>query len=450
MYEWMLRSLIIPISEKLQGSSIIRSLRFLEQSQKWNYDELRTFQETKLQQLITHAYKNVPYYREYFLENGLTDKDIRNIEDLEKLPIITKDDIRRNRDSFLSDDFIKRLVVYKSTGGTTGDPLQFYMDTYAWSMSNACNWRGWGFAGYKLGDRLVTLAGSSLIPNTKLPWKKRFFFRLQQNLLLSAVHLSKDILESYVKKIEEFNPQYLRGYPTAFALLAEYMCEAGVKSIQPKAVFTTAEMILPAHRQIIEDAFQCKVFDGYGCADGGGNAMECSEHNGHHFSMERSILEIVKNGDKVEYGETGEFVLTDLHNYAMPFIRYKVGDVGSFSNVPCSCGRSLPLLERIEGRITEVLKFKNGISLSGPATTLIFKDTNFRHYQLVQMSESELLIRVVPGQIEESSIQKDKTYVTKILQSHLSDQVMLSWAFVDELEVSASGKRRVFIPNEYE
>jgi phenylacetate-CoA ligase len=406
---------------------------------------LRAWQERKLRHLIEHAYDKVPYYRELLRSRGLDPEDIRTIEDLQKLPPISKDEIRRHYPLFIAKDLDRRRALSRSTGGTTGKPLQYYQDVDAWSLGNACVWRGWSYAGYDPGDKIATLAGSSLVPDEKPPLRKRLFWLLQRNLHLSAAHLSEEVMDSYAKSLMRFGPRFIRGYPTALYLIAQHLRSAGVDSIHPRAVFTTAEMLTPAHRETIEEVFGCQVYDGYGCGDGGGNAMECSEHCGHHFAAERAVLEIVRDGSLCPKGETGEFLLTDLHNLAMPFIRYRVGDSGAWSLASCQCGRGLPLLARLEGRATDLMTFEGGVSLSGPATTLIFQRTHFKQYQVVQRSKTHLLVRVVPGNAGLDTDAQDRAHVLRTLRYHLGTRIQIEWHYVARIPLAPSGKLRFFI-----
>jgi phenylacetate-CoA ligase len=440
----IVRNLILPVGELIHGSTVVKKLSFLEKSQWWSRDELINWQEENLRALIKHAYTNVPYYRKIFDRLNITPSDIRTPADLGILPVLTKEDIRNNFSDLTAVDNDCRRIMLRSTGGTRGTPLQFLMDMNAWSMGVACAWRGWEFAGYRLGDRMATIAGSSLIPNTKIPEDKKIFFFFQRNLLLSAMHVNNEILDQYAWMLDKHKPAFIRGYPSVLALLADYLQKNLRYKIRPKAILTTAETLIPAHRDRLQEVFDCKVFDGYGCGDGGGNAMECEVHRGHHFSMERAILEIVDDDNSVGDTNGGDFYLTDLQNFAMPFIRYQVGDKATWTNSPCSCGRNLPLLQGISGVKTGIMVFGNGMSLSEKASILIFKDTPFLHFQLEQTDPLSLKLKVVPG----SDLERNKMEAKKITEAfkyHLGKEINVTCEFVQDIPVAASGKRRFFV-----
>ena len=328
-----------------------------------------------------------------------------------------------------------------STGGTTGEPLQYYADWEAWSADWACIYRGWGFAGYQPGDKIATLAGSSLIPDKSNNIVQRIRLRLERNLPLSVVVLSREIAWDYVEQLNSYRPVCIRGYPTALYVFAYHIRAMNLKMPKLKAIFTTAEVLQPQHRALIEEVFQCPVFDGYGARDGGVSAYECDHHEGMHLSLERGVVELL---DDAGYPTNkGRLVITDLYNFSMPFIRYEVGDIGEISNTPCSCGRGLPLLTHIEGRITDILKFSNGRTLSGPAVTLIFRKTGFTQYQIVQKDESSLIVRYVPGDHNTNNADVEET--RKIIKHHLGDQVMISYEQVDDIQLSSADKRRFII-----
>jgi len=246
----------------------------------------------------------------------------------------------------------------------------------------------------------------------------------------------------YIKKIRQFKPEFIRGYPSAMYVFAEHLKEARIDDIKPKAIFTTAEVLYPIQRKAIESQFGCRVFDGYGARDGGPNAMECSEHTGLHVSVEGVVIEFVEDNETVSFGESGRMLCTDLFNYAMPFIRYAVGDVGTPTKELCPCGRGLPLIKSIAGRTTDIIKLGNGTVLSGPAFTLLFKEFDIEQYQIVQTAKNRLLIKIVRGI---NYTEKDTDYISNIIKSHAGQDVEVNIKLVDSIPAAKSGKRLFFI-----
>lgn len=445
MYSNFFEHLFLPIVERKYGMSIRRQLRELEETQWWSPHQLQELQNERLRLLINHAYEKVPFYRRIFQKRNLTPRNIQSVNDLPKLPILSKKEIRNNFDSMLSSDFSQRKQKLNRTGGSTGEPLKFYIDWEAWSMSWACIYLGWRFAGYKFGDKMASLGGSSLFPDETITVQTRIRRFLERNLALSATHMSDDIMKEYFKFIEKHQPKFLRGYPSALYVFANYLKENRLTPLKPKAVFTTAEVLYPNYRELIEEVFQCRVFDGYGCGDGGGSALECTEHKGHHIPIQRVVMEFVNDaGQTIAAGQAGNIVLTDLFNYSMPFIRYQVGDAGIPSDQTCSCGRGLPLLKELSGRTTDIIKLRNGMTLSGPAFTLIFKEFPIQQYQIVQIDLDNIIIRIVKGK---TYTEKDSKRLLNTIERHVGRKGSVQLEFVENITATKAGKRLFFISN---
>ncbi|MCJ7654849.1 MAG: phenylacetate--CoA ligase family protein [Dehalococcoidia bacterium] len=400
-------------------------------------------QNTKLRALIKHAYENVPYYRRVFEERGWTDKDIQTVNDLPKLPILTKNDIRENFQDMLAKDYKKWKPIAGATGGSTGEPLKYYFTKDLASIGWAGMFRGWGWAGYRIGDKRISFGGSSLVPNKSPTLFEITRRKLERNLPLSAVSMNDAKYDKYMNTINSYKPKFIYGYPSSIYLLADYCKSHEINKIHFDAVFSTAEVLLPNYRTAIENQFQCEVFDQYGSYDGGGQALECQTHQGFHITIEKVILEIVdENGQKLPPGKSGRIIVTDLHNYAMPFVRYAVEDMGVLAEERCTCGRGLPLMKSIEGRTTDFIVLANGVVLSGPALTLVFKDCHIKQYQVVQEAEDKLLIKVMKG---EGYTEQDTNHFLSIIKAHAGEGIEVEPEFVDEISATKAGKYRFII-----
>lgn len=444
IYNLFFKQLALPAVDKVMGTKIGIYLTELDKSQWLSTNALIDLQEKKLRDLIEHAYVNVPFYSRIMRERGLLPHDIQHIADLHKLPILTRELVHSHRKELITNDISSRKFRIKSTGGTTGQPLQYYVDWDAWSHITACRYRGQGFSGFKTGDKFATIAGSSLIPNINPSLRERFRILIERNLPLSAVRLTTDIMENHTKKLIRFKPKFLVGYPTALYILANYIKHANKSIPAIKGIFTTAEVLQPSHRETIENVFECQVYDAYGCGDGGIIATECKQHNGLHIAMEHAILEFVdSNSNPIQTGR-GTILATDLFNYTQPFIRYQVGDICTLSSEKCLCGRGLVLITSIEGRRTDILTFSNGVTLSGPAATLMFRDSTFLQYQLIQEDASTLVVNICKDdKTKNSDIDKTK----QLLISHLGNEIQIIINIVDEIPPTKSGKQRFIISN---
>lgn len=427
------------IIAKARGYNINRYLKEFLKSQYFTKKELEEIQISKLVHLISYAYTYVPYYRKIMDERGLTPQDICDKRDLSKLPILTKAIVKENYKELISTG--KRNFVVSNTGGSTGEPLSFLLDKESLATIGAAQLRGMGWAGYRYGDKYIALAGSSLgISNKKESLKDKFFTKLNNYIPLAAVHMDNSIIAKYCAQININKPSFIRGYPSAIFLLSHYILEHNLPIWKPKAIFTTAEILHQKFRNEIEKAFECKIFDGYGCHDGGAHAFECNNHAGLHFADERAVFEIIP--DSPDYPNEGEILLTDLHNYAMPFIRYAPGDKIKLSANKCGCGRELSLIEHVTGRTSDLLRFKNYNVLSMPAITLIFREFSFLQYQLHQLSESDLLINLV---YTKHSSNDEVLKLITILQKHLGQDVRIECKKVDHIPLTKAGKAKICI-----
>ncbi len=415
----------------------------LQKTQWLPLKRLKTLQERKLRLILQHAYSNVPYYRRVFREKKLKPQDFQSVNDLTKLPILTKDDVRQHADDFVARNFQQYWPIATATGGSTGEPLRFSIDVRSSGIGQAVLWRGWGYAGYKFGDKIAVLAGLSLISKKKNPLKTAAKKVIKRTAGFPAINLSKKVLNVYAKKMNEYDPKFIRGYPSSIFFFAAFLKEENVDLIHPRAVLTTAEMLLPHQRKMIEDVFQCDVFDGYGAFDGGTAAFECEDHCGHHMAVEKSVMEFVDDdGNPVAEGKQGRIIATDLYNYTMPFIRYETGDMGVYSDEECSCGRKLPLMKKILGRTTDILRFKSGAVLSGPSLTLIFKDFDIKQYQVVQTGSDSMVVKIIKGK---TYSENDTEKIYRIFKNAVGNEVEVKFDFVDHIPPTRSGKWKIVV-----
>lgn len=443
MYSIIAERIVYPLGDAVLHTSVMKYLASLEESQWWPPDRLAELQNAKLRALIEHACTQVPYYQRVFEERGLKARDIQTADDLRKLPVLTKDLLRRNFQELTARDYQRRRPFLDASSGSTGQPLRFYTTMDAFSMGWASAFRSWRWAGYRIGDRRVTLAGAALVPSKRPSLSHRLRCLAERNMPLSAVHMDQEAMARYAERIARYRPAFIRGYPSALYLFAEYLKTRGIRLSGVKAAFTTAEVLLPNFRQAIESQLACPVFDQYGSNDGGPQALECAAHEGYHITVEKAILEFVdSDGKPAGPGTPADILTTDLHNYAMPFIRYAVGDRAVPSARPCSCGRGLPLIRSLEGRTTDVIRFDNGVLLSGPAVTLIFKDCRIKQYQVVQTAGNSLAVRVVR---DDGYTQADTDHFTGLLRAHVGPDVGLAVESVDEIAPTKAGKHKFIV-----
>ena len=418
--------------------------KYAMKSQWQSYEEQKLQQEKQLQNMIRFAYGNVPYYHKLFKELKISPDDIRTLEDLEKLPILTKDIIKANWEDFKPANLSSMKYYEKLTGGSTGTPFKFRFSKSDRFLSVAILYRGWSYGGYKLADKMVFLAGSSLDVGTESSIIKKTHEITRNLKKLSSFDMGIQDLENYTKIINSFNPRFLRGYASSIDFFAKYI-DKNNEQIKFDAVFTTAEKLYPHMRENIENVFSCDVFDGYGLYDGGVSAFECQEHNGLHIDTERSVMEIVdENKCQLEEG-AGDILATSLHNFAMPFIRYQTGDMGNLVVDVCGCGRKSKLLKEIVGRQHEMLQTPEGKFVHGAFfnSYMFGKINGVIEFQVIQKSLENIVVKIVA---DENFDEKQLDTMRSIVKNK-SERWDLEFKFVDQIERTKAGKYK-FIVNE--
>ena len=446
LFNTFARHIALPINDAVAGTDIVRRLRFFEKSQWWSPVDLQEYQDRRLRGVIERAYSTVPYYHDLFCSLGLSPSDIRTADDLLKLPVLTKDEVRQNPDSFLSRDVKKSTLIENATSGSTGQVFRFYTDRTNLSVSRAIALRAWNFSGYRVGDRMVTLAGSALLAEN-MSGSRKLQFALSRNMPLSSYHLDEKSVVDYISRIERFQPKYLRGYPTSIALLAEHVLERKLDTVHPVGIMTTAETLSKQQRSTISAAFGCEVFDQFGCLDGGAHACECDHHAGYHIAVERAVHEFLDmNGDPVAPGEEGRIVLTDLWNDAMPLIRYDAGDMGVPGDGACSCGRGLPLLEKVTGRTFEHIVLPDGRLVPSMVLTDVFEHgkvaTAIADYQVVQEAKDRFIVILVANK---DYAEGTTDVISQYMKEFLGFEPKITFSFVEEIPRTRANKRTIVV-----
>jgi phenylacetate-CoA ligase len=417
-------------------------LAILEKTQWLKREEIAKMQWQRLRALIKHAYFTVPYYHRVFKQRGLMPEDIKNPDSLLKLPILTKEDIRGNFNDLISRGFPRKEIIASSTGGSTGEPLRFYTTRESINWSTAAELRAYKWSGFRLGDRQALIWGSPIDLAKWSSLRGRVWNFVTGTLVLNAGSMSETSMKRFAEKLMRFRPKLIRGYASGVYLFAKFLESKGI-NLKPGAVITTAETLFSHQRAKIEDVFGCSVYDFYGSREVPALACGCSEKSGYHISSENVLLEFIKDNEKVAANETGAILVTDLTNYAMPFIRYRIGDLGKPLDEACPCGRGLSLFGSLEGRITDVIVTRDGKYVSSPVFTLVFKDLeHVKEYQIIQESYEKIKVKIVKrGQYSE----QDSNYIISGMKKIIGEDVQIEIEFVDSIPPTRSGKRRVVI-----
>lgn len=439
----MLKKRLFILAHQVGDRKFLPTYKKLLESQWETYEELRKEQEKQMHTLIHFAYRNVPYYNKLFKDLKLEPEDIKSIEDLQKIPLLTKEIIKRNWENLKPISLNKMRFYERSTGGSTGTPLKYRLSKYDRFLSGALMYRGWFYAGYELGDRMIFLGGASLDIGKKSYLVSKIHETVRNIRKLSSFDLDEGAMRKYVDVINSFKPKFIRGYPSSIHFLSKWIEKHQVRIHSPLAVFTTSEKLYPNMRKKIEEVFSCDVYDGYGLNDGGVSACECLEHNGLHIDTERAILEVLdKDGNQLENGE-GDIIATSLYNYAMPFIRYDTGDIGHIIDDTCGCGRSYKLLKELVGRSVDILVTPEGKNIHGWFFLYIFWKycKGIKEYQVTQEKLDTIVIKIVPEEdFDETQLDKIREIIEKRSQAW-----NIEFKFVDKIERTRAAKYKFII-----
>ncbi len=432
----------LQLVERLRRTEALKRYEVYKRSEWFTPEQILDIQLDKIRKLLKHAQAQVPYYRDIFLQAGVQPDDIKTVRDYQRLPLLTKDTVRQNGDQMLARNRAVFAPHRKATGGSTGHPLTYYMDRQSRSAQWAHIYRLWHTAGWQPGEKMVMLGGSSLYPSSDAI-KKWFYVKLNNWLPLSAFGMSPVKMLAWTEQLRKFKARFMHAYASSAYLFAKFLQENAIQDIRFDAVFTTAEMLQPKFRTLIEQVFGCKVFDFYGAADGGAFAFECEAHLGLHCVSESCFIEIVnETGDAAAPGEIGEVVTTDLNNHAMPFIRYRLGDKGMFAEAPCSCGRGLPVLQKVIGRTPDFIESKTGERYHEEFFSYLFKEVDWiSQFCVVQKSRDQLDVFLkADTQPTASELVRLQDFLSKKFKG-----MTLQFKLSEELPVSASGKYKYII-----
>ncbi len=441
----MIRHLAFPLMEKAKGNHIRQNLLELKKSESLSWDALKKLQKDRLRHLLQHAVTSVPAYRDFASMMPLIEQD--PLSALTRFPVLSKDVFREDTEKYFSEAADRSQCILNRTGGSTGKPLTFYMDRHTVEYYEAARYRGLSWSNIRVGDPCVMIWGSPIELSQQAQRKQRMKERFLKNrIVIPAFNLRKEQLLEYVKTIESFRPVYIYGWATALALFASFMLEQKIKlSIPIKAVVNTAETLYPYQRELIEQAFACPVINEYGARDGGIIGYECSQ--GHlHLTVENAVYEAVdiKTLQPVAPGQKGLLLVSDLHNYVMPRLRYQLGDVVVMASDPASCEITLPVLESIEGRENDTFlaldgSFINGQYFTNVARTLL----SIKQFQVIQQTPNDVVLRLVDHEgLKAQDIDEFKMGITNRM-----GEVMIRVERVKEIAPADSGKVRAAIRN---
>ena len=444
LYAWTYEHLLFPAWQKVVHHRGIQDyLGELETTQWMSREEIAAIQLVSLRKLLVHAGTSIPYYRELFAKVGFEPLEVRSREDLDALPLLTREIIHERYDD-LVDPSHRGKNICKGTSGTTGVPLKFEYCNDSESWRQALRLRGYRWAGYHIG--LPTLhywAQGNAIPTGLAATKVKVDRALRREVYVDAIKQDDESMREAARLVSRMKPHAIIGYTQATALWARFIDEQGLRDWDDIPVICGAEGLLPTDRAAISRAFG-PAFETYGSRETMLIAAECPAHSGMHISEENLVVEITRDGVRLDEGETGDVVVTDLHNYGMPFIRYANGDVATMSKQNgCACGRGLRKLEHVDGRRCDTLRDAKGAPIPGMLFIAIFagKKEIVSQFQVTQRTTGDVHLAVVRGR--EWSEPEFETLVQRF-RGYLRG-LPFAVDIVDGIVASKSGKRRPIV-----
>ena len=420
-------------------------LNELLNNEKLTQEEIKILQIQKINNLIQHAYSNCNYYADLFDKKGIKPK-ISSFKDFQNLPILTKTNLKENLSGLKARNYSDRDLLKMGTGGSTGIPTHFYQDKRFLEYVHAHKVRNLLWTGWQPGEWDFRLWGSAFDVKKSKKIKSQLLYLLLRWKVYPAFEISESLILKFVEDIKKYKPSVIQGYTMPLVIVAKYLSEHKISfGYIPRAVINCAETLYDPAREVIERGFRTKVFNRYGGRELGDISHECNFGN-MHINQDLVYVEIVDDqGNLVDDGQMGHILLTGLENYGMPFIRYKVEDMGVFKRgeESCRCGLNSKIIDRVLGRSQDIIKLSRGKYLAGEFFPHLFKDFDVEKFQVIQEEIDLITIKFVKGpNISDADIRYLKNKIDKYVQ-----EAKVVFEFVEDIPTSPSGKFRFTISN---
>ena len=434
----------------LSGSSLDK-LEYLKQAQGLDGQAAKELQKQRLEKLVLHAFEHVPFYQQLFTTHRLLDDRGRVcFENFFNLPLLDKQTIRENWQNLKSDDLDQRTWWENTSGGSTGEPVRFIQDStyHEWATAEKMLFDEW--TGYELGDKKLTLWGSERDLLVGRESFKTYLGRwLRNEIMLNSFKMSPETMREYVDTINTFKPKQILAYVESIYELARFIEREKLQVYSPDAIMTSAGTLHGHMREKIETIFKAPIFNRYGSREVGDIACEDVSHSGLVVSAPTHYVELLnQEGLPTKPGEVGEVVVTLLTNFAMPLIRYRIGDMGVWAADTVAHSRSWAVLSEVTGRVTDSFLTQDGTQVYGEYFTHLFYFQNWvEKFQVVQESLAHVVVNIVPVQkdgFDPSSVQKELDDIRHKIEVVMGE-CQLDFAFVDNIAPTASGKYRYTI-----
>ena len=441
-YTALCSGLFFPLHERLKGHDSVALRKRLEASQWWSAEQLGEQQARRLREFLQRIGRDVPYYRDLFRAVGFDAAGVRSTDALRTLPLLGKPEIRANLERLQAAGH-GPLTRY-NTGGSSGEPLIFFMGKERKSHDVAAKWRATRWWGVDIGDRELVVWGSPIELGAQ-DRLRRLRDGLLRSTLLPAFEMSPANLDRFVATIVDCRPAMLFGYPSSLSLIARHAQrqQRDMRGLGIRVAFVTSEKLYDEQRTLISEVFGCPVANGYGARDAGFIAHECP-HGSLHISAEDIVVETLRpDGQPAAPGEAGEIVVTHMATGDFPFVRYRTGDVGILGSRPCACGRGLPVLEEVQGRTTDFVVARDGTVMHGLALIYTVRDLpGVERFRIEQMSLDLTVVRIVAGPAFDAAAEER---IVRDFKARLGDSVAIRVERVPVIAAESSGKFRYVV-----
>lgn len=439
MHRWLVWNVLFPLHEWAKGHPSFRILKEMEAADFLTAAGIEQLRAAKLQKFLQYAYANVPYVQDAMRQAGLEPSDVHGPADLVRLPLMRKADVRKNRERMRSR--VAGKLTSFSTGGSTGEPLLYDLPQERIASWIACRQRAMRWWGLSAGDQEYAIWGSP-VEVTRQDRLRSLRDGLLATRLLSAFEMSEPVMSGYLDLLEKGDCRTIFAYPSSIYLLCLHAQKTGrnLRRAGIKTVFVTGEVLFPHQRELIADTLNCPVGNGYGGRDSGFVCHECPQ-GGMHIMADATIVEILDpQGQPAPEGETGEIVVTDLYSREVPFLRYATGDVGALTSRRCSCGRPLPLLEKIEGRTTDFIVAPDGTILHALSVIYILRELEgIQQFRIRQKEVDRFHVQLVRNQNYQT---ENESRIRDGLRQRLRAPVEVTFEYLSSLPAERSGKFR--------
>jgi phenylacetate-CoA ligase len=395
-------------------------------------EELRRFQEERLRAIVRHAYKYVPFYRRRWKEVGVRPEDVKTVEDLRKLPVITRQDVRNNYQDFIALNYKhfydSKKFVTTNTSGSSGIPISIIFNPNAWSYLEAVYLRALLAVGYDPKKPLVYYWPK--------PLKKEIYHLFG---VLRKIHIPSQLSEDeQINLLTKISPEYLYYYSSILYSISKKIRWEGME-FNSKAIITHAEVLSKKMEKVISNSFNAPVFDEYGMNEFFRIAWQCKEKTGYHVDCDSVVVEMIKDNESISDGEMGEIIITGLANYLFPLIRYNTEDIGVAMNELCSCRRSLPLMiKSIEGRSTNIVRLKSGrVFAEKSLIESVAGIPEIYKFRIEYYGKNRFKIYLVVFKNSKGMFEK----ILKNFEKVVKEPVKVDIEIIDEIPISKGGKR---------